>query len=70
MGKIKDQVIEEQNAEQQQATEQQSPVYLKAKTPEELAEKTAKFTVEGKKLIYGAVGRNDQGEYVQRIDVI
>lgn len=68
MSKIKDQVIEEQNAGQ--TAQQESPVYLKAKTPEELAEKTAKFTVEGKKLIYGAVGRNDQGEYVQRIDII
>jgi hypothetical protein len=66
--KSEEQTATEQQTEQQ--TEQKSPVYLKAKTREELAVQTAKFSVEGKKLSYGSIGRNDQGEYVQRIDII
>lgn len=65
--------VTKQEATAASPTGNMSPLFLKAMSREELAAKTDAFIKEneGKRMIFGAVGRNGFiGEYVQRIDII
>ena len=81
MAKKQEEVIDDQNQTQEEVPVQDvptmpapaAPVILRDTSRDGLAEVTVTFIGqhEGEHLIFGAVGRNrDNGEYVQRIDII